>query len=231
MIPIPSPLWLTKLHPYPIIVHVNMTKRSNNALHGVAERLQQFEDQPLRAVFLARGIDALTKVAERLDQAELSEAVASPSNTAALVTALTQPGAIGLFDTGPLTQARLRGLQARDALLAAEGGTLSADEVGKLLRVSRQAVAKRRSAGKLLALEVGRRGYLYPAWQFADAGVLSGVEEILALVAEHPPLAQVRFFLSGNHRLGGDRPLDRLRRGELDPVRRAARAFGEQGSA
>ena len=208
-----------------------MPKRASSALQDAAGRLQRFEDQPLRATFLARGIDALAKVAERLDSAELGEAVASPSNTTALVIALTQPGAIGLFDSGPLTRARLRGLRARDALLAAEGGTLSAEEVGKRLRISRQAVDKRRTAGKLLALEVGRRGYLYPAWQFTQAGVLPGMEEILALVAEHPPLAQVRFFLSGNHRLGGDRPLDRLRRGELEPVKRAARMFGEQGAA
>jgi hypothetical protein len=41
----------------------------------------------------------------------------------------------------------------------------------------------------------------------------------------------VRFFLAKNVRLDGDRPLDRLRRGDVDPVVRAARAFGEHGAA
>ncbi|WP_437603350.1 hypothetical protein [Sorangium sp. So ce590] len=210
-----------------------MTKnRNSSALAEIAERLHQFDGEPLRMAFLARGIDALTQVAERLDQRELGEVVASPSNADALVTALTQPSAVGLFSgADPLMPARLRGLQARDALLAAEGGTLIAEEVGEGLHLSPQAIEARRAAGRLLAVDIGRRGHLYPAWQFADEGVLPGLEEILTLLDEHPPLAKVRFFLSGNHRLDGDRPLDRLRRGDVEPVRLAARTFGEQGAA
>jgi hypothetical protein len=57
------------------------------------------------------------------------------------------------------------------------------------------------------------------------------LEEILALLEEHPPFAKLRFFLSGNLRLGKERPLDRLRRGDVVPVCRAARTFVEQGAA
>ncbi len=208
-----------------------MSRRPSSALSSVTEQLHQFEGEPLRAAFLARGIEALTQVAARLDRSELGKVIASPSDAAALVAALMQPGAVGLFGPEPLLPARLRGLQARDALLAAEGGPLGAKEVGALLRISRQAVDKRRAANKLLAVEIGRRGYLYPAWQFAADGVLPGLEDILALLEEHPPLAKIRFFLSGNHRLRGERPLDRLRRGDLEAARRAARVFGEQGAA
>ncbi len=202
-------------------------------LAEAAGRLQPFQDDPLRAAFLARSVDVLTKVAARLDLGELGRAVASASNEATLVTALMQPGAAGLFAAAdPLTPARLRGLQARDEILAAEGGTLGGEEVGALLHISRQAVDKRRATGKLLAVEIGRRGYLYPAWQFTDeGGVLAGLEDVLPLLAEEPPFARLRFFLSGNRRLRGERPLDRLRRGELEPVLRAARMFGEQGAA
>ena len=170
--------------------------------------------------------------AERLNQAELGRAVAAPSNEAALVTAFTQPSMTGLFTAAdPLAPAHLRGLQARDALLAADGGALRAEEVSALLHLSRQAVDKRRPAGNVLAVEVGRRGYLYPAWQFVDDGILPGLEEILALLAEHPPLAKLRFFLSGDLRLDGERPLDRHRRSEIEPVKRSARMFAEQGAA
>ncbi|AUX42836.1 hypothetical protein SOCE26_042710 [Sorangium cellulosum] len=206
--------------------------RNSSALAEIAERLHEFDGEPLRVAFLARGIDALTQIAERLDQSELGEVVASPSNADALVTALSQPSAVGLFSAAdPLTPARLRGLQARDALLAAEGGTLTAEEVGEVLHLSREAVDRRRAGGGLLAVDIGHRGHLYPSWQFAGEGVLPGLEEILALLAEHPPLARLRFFLSGNHRLGGERPLDRLRRGDLEAVRLAARTFGEHGAA
>lgn len=195
---------------------------------GVASKASEIESQPLRARFLARSIVALTKIAERLDKRELAKAMASPSAADGLYTALTQPGAIEILQGGPLSAARLRGVQARNAMLAAEGGTLASDEVAELLHLSRQAVDKRRTSGKLLAVEVGRRGFRYPAWQFGEGASLPGLEEILSLLHAHPPLAQMRFFLSGDHALGGARPLDLLRRGDLSPVRRAARVFGEQ---
>jgi biotin operon repressor len=204
-----------------------MTKaRASTVLDEATERLQPFQDDPLRAAFLARGIQVLARVAERLDQGELGRAVASPSNEGTLMSALTQPGAIGLFADDPRASTRLLGLEARDALLVAEGGTLSAEEVGAQLGVSRQAVDKRRRAGRLLAVETGRRGYLYPAWQLADAGVLPGIEETLVLLAGQPPLERLGFFLHPSRLLGGERPLDRLRRGDLAPVLVAARAFG-----
>src|SRR4051812_45357097 len=115
--------------------------RAPTALAQVAGRLHHFEGEPLRAAFLARSIDALTKVAERLDRAELGRVIALSSNEATLLTALAQPGAVGLFSAAdPLTPARIRGLWARDALLAAEGGALSAEEAGALLHITRQAV-------------------------------------------------------------------------------------------
>lgn len=205
-----------------------MTKAHPSALGGAVSELQRFEDQPLRARFLARSIGALAKIVERLDKRELATAMASPSAASALFTALTQPGAIEILEGGPLTAARLRGVQARDALLAAEGGTLASDDVAELLRISRQAVDKRRASGKLLAVELGRRGFRYPAWQFGDTDLLPGMEETLKLLDGHPPIAQMRFFLSGDHALGGERPLDLLRRGDLSQIRRAARVFGQQ---
>lgn len=207
-----------------------MAKAHPSALGGAMNELQRFENQPLRARFLARSIGALAKIAERLDQRELTTAMASPTAGSALFSALTQPGAAEILDGGPLTAARLRGVHARDALLAAEGGTLASDDVAELLRVSRQAVDKRRTSGKLLALELGRRGFRYPAWQFGDGDLLPGMGEILKLLDGHPPIAQIRFFLSGDHSLGGERPLDLLRRGDLARIRRAARVFGEQRS-
>lgn len=200
---------------------------------AVAEAAHQiFPGEPLRAAILARSIHALAEVTERLDSNEIQRIPASGSEQATLVSTLSQPSAVGYFSAAdPLTPARLRGLEARDALLAAEGGVLRAEVIGARLHISRQAVDKRRKAGKLLAVDIGRRGYFYPAWQITDEGALPGLEDIVALLSEHPALAKLRFFLSGNHRLGGERPLDRLRRGDVEAVRRAARTFGEQGAA
>jgi hypothetical protein len=96
------------------------------------------------------------------------------------------------------------------------------------------AVNRRRAAGRLLAVEGKRRRYRYPAWQVVEGVPLAGLEEILGILTERPhaPITKISFFLSGNVRLGGERPLDRLRRGgEMESVRRAARLLGEQGGA
>jgi len=129
-----------------------------------------------------------------------------------------------------LARARLRGLDARARLLQAEGGPLSVDAVGRLLHITRQAVDKRRRAGRLLGLRIGRRGYAYPSWQFGEAGTLPGLEEVLLDLLNHDPWMQVGFFLNGNVRLGGESPLAELRRGHVEAVQRAARAYGEQGA-
>jgi hypothetical protein len=132
----------------------------------------------------------------------------------------------------PLAIARLRGRVAMREVLSQEGGALTASQVAEVLGISRQAVDKRRKGGQLLALTLPRRGLLYPAWQFGETGAtLPGFVEVLEALGDHDEWAQARFFLNGSDRLGGKRPLDCLREGDLDPVLQAARAFGEHGAA
>ncbi|MBI3971349.1 MAG: hypothetical protein HY332_08665 [Chloroflexi bacterium] len=153
------------------------------------------------------------------------------SSYSTLVSALQSPDAlVALLADDPLAAARLRGLQARERLLQTEGGTLTAGQVAKLLGVTQQAVDKRRRAGRLLALNLGRRGSAYPAWQFGPDGVLDGFEAVLAALAVSP-WTQASWFLSGDVRLGGETPLAALRRGNVDAVQRAARASGEHSAA
>jgi hypothetical protein len=134
----------------------------------------------------------------------------------------------------PLAKARFRGVLAMRQVLGADGGTLSGQEVADLLRITRQAVDKRRKAGRLLAVETPKRGHLYFGWQFTDAGQeLPGLVDVLKALAEHDPWARARFFLSGNARLRGKRPLDLLRAGvgNLDRVLLAAGAFAQHGGS
>jgi hypothetical protein len=134
----------------------------------------------------------------------------------------------------PLAKARFRGVLAIRQVLDADGGTLSSQQVADLLGITRQGVDKRRRAGRLLAVEAPKRGHLYFAWQFTDAGQeLPGLVEVLKALEEHDPWAQARFFLSGNARLKGKRPLDLLRAGagNVDRVLLAADAFAQHGGA
>jgi hypothetical protein len=117
----------------------------------------------------------------------------------------------------------------RQQLLEAEGGPLRVEEVATLLRLSRQAVDKRRRAGRLLGLRAEHRGYAYPSWQFTVHGLLTGLEEVLRDLGGQDPWMQLAFMVSGNRSLDGETPLHALRRGHVAAVRRAARLYGEQG--
>jgi hypothetical protein len=130
----------------------------------------------------------------------------------------------------PYREALRRGREVQKELLAAEGGVFSGAEVAELLGLSRQAVDKRRRAGRLLGVSSGRRGIAYPAWQFTEAGVLPGLEMVLSDLPIHTGWSPVLFMLSENAWLDNDIPLHALRRGEIDRVRRAAKMYLEHSA-
>lgn len=171
------------------------------------------------------------RLAEDLDESLLAGLVSAPTDFEFLLRLLEKAGLRELLGGDePLQSARLRGLRARAEVLQAEGGTWSAPAAAEHLAISRQAVDKRRKAGTLLGLPVGRHGYAYPAWQFTRSGVLQGLEETLRALEGRDPWMKASFLLGSQVRLEGKRPLELLRRGEVQPVVRAAGVFGEHGS-
>jgi hypothetical protein len=141
---------------------------------------------------------------------------------------------IGVLESrdAKLAQAVVRGLETRQQLAEAEGGSLSSDEVARLLRISKTAVFKRLGAGRLLAWREERlRAARFPAWQFDEHGqVRAGLEEVLAILNQDERLdgwGKILFFLQEKSSLGGRRVLDLLREGKLKEVRLAAHAYAE----
>lgn len=202
------------------------------AARRLSGRLRALAVRPtVRKAFAERGVDRLLKFAEDLDEAVLAGMVSASTDFEFLLRLLEKSHTSELLGGDePLQKARLRGLRVRVELLQAEGGVWSAQEVASHLGVSRQAVDKRRKAGRLLGLPTGRHGYAYPAWQFARDGVLRGLEEVLRALLPHDPWMSASFFLGTNVRLGGKRPLAALRQGQVKEVVQAARLFGEHGS-
>lgn len=208
----------------------------NDQLAGVLIRLLRVwlhEVPDERTVFLTRSVMAATELAQMVPPRILADAASSRTSVGVLLSALRSREAISLLrdEQDPLVAARLRGLLARRSLLTSEGGTLSAAQVGEILGIQRQAVDKRRQKNQLIGVSVGGRNYEYPAWQLTEDGVLPGLQDVLHELRDHDPWTKIGFFLNGNLRLNGESPLASLRRGETEPVIRAARAVGEHGAA
>ena len=207
----------------------NAASKAPRSLLEALVRTLEAGEQPLRGAFIARSLNALSHLSLEMDEGALGEAVSSPSDYEALLRALETPDALeALRQRDPLMPAKLRGLRHREQLLAVDGPALTGEEAASALGITRQGVDKRRRAGRLLAVTVGRRGYLYPAWQFTSGGVPPGLEEVLAALRDHDSWMQLIFMVNPNTALGGKTPLAELRKGDVAGVLRAARTYGEQ---
>lgn len=196
------------------------------------ERVLKSAHEPVRRVFITRALNAVATLSERSPEGSIEAASVATSDCGVLARALADPDAVtSIAESDPLAAAKLRGVEAKENLLRAEGGTLSGDDVSKLLGISRQAVDKRRRAGRLIALTRGRRGYIYPAWQFEGGRTLPGLEEVLKALKRHDPWIQAAFMLHPNIQLDNSTPLAELRSGKLDAVVDAALSYGEHGAA
>lgn len=136
------------------------------------------------------------------------------------------------FEPGARARAILRGIAHAEADLEDAGGAFDIEQVRTLLRgVSRQAVDKRVNEGAMLAVPgpSGRRRF--PAIQFQDDGaVVAGLKEVQAALGYASAWSVLNFLVNAHDLLGGDRPIDALRRGEVDRVEEAARQSGVQGA-
>ena len=172
------------------------------------------------------------KVLKTADAHQLAEVLEAPSDSEVMLRILRLPETLTAIQSDdPLAAARVRGIEARKRLVEAEGGSLSSEQMAEVLRLSRQAVDKRRKTNRLVGLDAGRHGYIYPAWQVTKSGMLNGLEEVLAELKDHDPWMRVQFMLQPNSRLNDRTPLEALREGDIASVRAAARALGEHGAA
>ncbi len=183
--------------------------------------------------FVARTGRALARIAERMPRERLVAVVGAETDTDVLFGSLQEAAAIGAEivpdQPDPLTAAYLRGAEMKRELLRSEGGMLSGPQLAEHLGITPQAIGKKRDKNHVFWLELGE-GYSYPAFQVGASGLLPDIREVLDALAEGDPWARVSFMLTGDARLGGRRPLDVLREGDVASVARAARGYGEHGA-
>jgi hypothetical protein len=192
----------------------------------------QPDDRSTRTAFLERAIQAVDRLAQTVDDSGMRAALETDTDDAILLAlGLTQRRPRTNYATAaadPLAAAKARGEQAKRDILAAQGTLLGALDVATLLRIDLAGVERRRQEGRLLALptESGKLGF--PTWQFSAHGLLPGLEEVLHHMRVQSPWMRVQFFLTSDQHLNGRTPLEMLLRGEVEAVKRASAAYGEQ---
>jgi hypothetical protein len=125
-----------------------------------------------------------------------------------------------------------RGLVARRELENAEGGSYSSEKVAELLGYKhRQGVDYQREQKNLVAWKSAVNKWRYPVWQFQDQKPLPGIKECLRALDSSDGWAQIIFFLSPRCSTDNKRPLDLLRKSQVEEAVAAAHRHGEHGAS
>ncbi|HUP23899.1 MAG TPA: hypothetical protein VNB06_13265 [Thermoanaerobaculia bacterium] len=105
------------------------------------------------------------------------------------------------------------------------GPFLRCEGVEARLGITRQAVAARAARRRLLRMVTADGVHLYPTWQFADGGLVPGLDEVISLFAEE---AVDGWTLAGWLRTPDpelcETPLETVKRGDVAGALAAARS-------
>ncbi len=204
---------------------------ASDVLYTPVATLVEQAKEPLRRAILTRFLRAAGSALGSANTSTLAKAASADSDLTAVLATLeaSMPDPASATDEEVIARAQLRGLDARQQVLEAEGGTLSAEQMARRLHLTRQAVDLRRRNHRLIGLPVGRHGYRYPAWQLGPAGIWPWVLQVIHTLTPHDPWQQVFFLLSPHPDLEGETPLNALRAGRIDEVVALARTYATYG--
>lgn len=135
------------------------------------------------------------------------------------------------FQPGARARALLRGAEAIAEDLKAAGGTFDLEAVCSLTHLTRQAIHKQVTDGRLLAVPGPSNRNVYPVAQFNDDGrPVEGLKEVREALGSGSPWMLLNFLVNPEARLDNRKPIDLLRAGKFDVVVEAARHVGIQGA-
>ena len=174
-----------------------------------------------RASFLKRTLSAVKRMSAEMTDEMLLAALAAPSDLGTLARAIGDSRLVDpAMQIDPLAPAVARSLEHRKILLGLAGPMMSSTQVADLLVLSRQAVDKRRTASRLLALRMGS-DWQYPAFQFVDGSVLPDLDRVIASQEGVDAWVVLDMLLAQDSALGGRSLLDALRQRDSQAVARA----------
>jgi nucleoid DNA-binding protein len=125
--------------------------------------------------------------------------------------------------------ALLRGKRIAEEDLKANEGAFSLQEVVNFLSVSRQAIDRKVRENALIAVPGPHGRRRYPVVQFDKHGIVPGLEDVLNSLPSKNDWFRLNFLVNEDVRLGGRRPIDVLKAGDVEEVIKAAEAVGIQG--
>lgn len=136
------------------------------------------------------------------------------------------------FELGARARVILSGVRIAHEDLRAAGGAYSLEQVQELMNgVTRQAVEKRVNEGSLLAVPGPSNRRRYPAAQFnSDGSIVGGMRTVRESLPTTNPWTVLNFLVQPDPKLSGMKPIDLMRKGEIDLVVEAAKRVGEQGA-
>lgn len=104
---------------------------------------------------------------------------------------------------------------------------LTTEEAAKLLGVTKQTIYRRKNARKLLGLAADTTAYRYPSWQF-DSDVMPYVPDVIKKLKPYSAWGVYLFFTQKEPLLGGESPLQAIKRKKCDEVIRVAEILGKE---
>ncbi|QPB24169.1 hypothetical protein ISN39_30480 (plasmid) [Rhizobium sp. 007] len=133
------------------------------------------------------------------------------------------------FEPDARSLALVEGVRIAQKDLEEAGGAYDLDQVRTLMQgVSRQAVDKRVNDGSLLAVPGPSNRRAYPTLQFnRDGSIVSGLKEVRQALPTKNAWVILNFLARPDARLGGRKPIDVLKIGDIPLVVEAARRYGE----
>jgi hypothetical protein len=136
------------------------------------------------------------------------------------------------YEPDARARAILRGKHVVEEDLKQSGGAFELDQVQKLLNgISRQMVDRKVRDRSLLAVNGPSNRRVYPTVQFnRDGSLVSGLKRVREALPTENPWVVLNFLVHPDVRLGGRKPIELLREGEVDLVVQAASAMGNQGA-
>ncbi|TAY83463.1 helix-turn-helix domain-containing protein [Rhizobium leguminosarum] len=202
------------------------------ARHASTSVTAQEEPNSIRTAFLRRATSALERISANASAKDLADALSAPTDAGSLAQLLSRSDMVGaaINDLDPLVPALARNVEHRQNLIERAGGTMSAEDAGRILGISRQAVDKRRRAGTLLAVREGS-DWRYPFCQLDQGEVIAGISDVVRGFAAAGPWIALDFLLAPDTVLGGRTPLQALRDGDREAVRRLLRVETSDGFA